>query len=142
MPSQPRWQPAGKPSARSRVRGARSSARPARLSRRMLASVALHLQWFPAQVGAVKSLARGRHVEARSNSAIRKAGHEDRPRWRVPDALFVNVVETLPGVKFDGLDRLPLTIGVPGVDAALVQIGGLQFVLASPLLDHRFEPRI
>jgi site-specific DNA recombinase len=31
----------------------------------------------------------------------------------VPTALFVNVVETLPGVKFDGLDRLPLAIGIP-----------------------------
>ena len=35
---------------------------------------------------------------------IRKAGHEDRPRWRVLEALFVNVIETLLGVMFDVLN--------------------------------------
>ena len=32
----------------------------------------------------------------------------------MPDALFVNVVETLLGVKSDCLDRFPFTMGVPG----------------------------
>ena len=33
---------------------------------------------------------------------------------RMPDALFVNVVETLLGVKSDCLDRFPFTMSVPG----------------------------
>jgi hypothetical protein len=48
----------------------------------------------------------------------------------VPDALFVNVVETLLGVKSDCLNRFPFTMGVPGKDtggaasAALFLVAG------------------
>ena len=54
----------------------------------------------------------------------------------------MNGVETLLGVKSDCLDRFPFTMGVPGKDAALIQIGGFQFVLGPPLLNHCLEPHV
>src|SRR6476660_6989111 len=78
-------------------------------------------------------------------AAEQKVGRSQGPAQVMPDALFVNGVETLLGIKSDCLDRFPFAMGVPGKDTALIQIGGFQLkaslVTASSILQSEIERR-